>query len=133
MAFISFALTKNEFLSGKKTVTRRKWKASHYERWQKFWDDGKRIHDAWDKVPFAGGQKIGQFELTCRPYHEYLFDMPVDDLVHEGGMVDTLEEFYNLIGAHPNEQVVVIRFKKVESTPSNIASTGLAGSAPANQ
>ena len=119
MAFISFALTKDEFLSGNKTVTRRKWKASHYAMWQRFWDEGKTVHDAWDKVPFAGGQKIGKFELTCRPYHEYLFDMPEDDLVHEGGMVDTLEDFYNLIGAHPNEQVVVIRFKKVEFTPSN--------------
>jgi hypothetical protein len=128
MAFISFALTKEEFLSGQKTVTRRKWKASHYAMWQRFWDEGKFVHDAWDKVPFAGGKKIGQFELTCRPYHEYLFDMPKDDLIHEGGMVDTLEEFYDLIGAHPNEQVVVIRFKKVESTPSNIACIGLAKS-----
>ena len=114
MAFISFALTTNEFMSGTKTVTRRKWKLSHYKNWQRYWDEGKKIHDAWDKVPFAGGKKIGQFELTCRPYHEYLSDMPESDLAAEGGMVDTLDEFYELIKAHPNEQVVVIRFRKVE-------------------
>jgi len=113
MAFISFALTQKEFLSGQKTVTRRKWKESHYRMWQRLWDNDRLIHDAWSKAPFAGGEKIGQFKLTCRPYHEYLEDMPKGDLLAEGGMRDTLEEFYDLIKAHPLEQVVVIRFELI--------------------
>lgn len=117
MAFISFALTKDEFLSGRKTVTRRKWKESHYKMWQKLWDDGKIIHDAWDKVPFAGGKKIGKFKLACRPYHEYLGDMPEADLLAEGGMCETVEDFCALIDSSPLEQVVVIRFEKVSATP----------------
>ena len=116
MAIISFALTQDEFLSGQKTVTRRRWGERHYRMWQKFWDEGRRVHDAWSKAPFAGGKKIGEFELTCRPYHEYLIAMPEDDLVAEGGMCKTKEEFYALIGGHPLEQVVVIRFKLTRPT-----------------
>lgn len=113
MAFISFALTEKEFLSGKKTVTRRNWKSSHLAKWQQWYDEGKRVHDAWNKVPFAGGKKVGTFELTERPYLERLSDMPVSDLEAEGGMVETLEEFYQLVGLPSDHVVAVIRFKKL--------------------
>lgn len=113
MSFISFALTKEEFLSGIKTCTRRDWKTKHFENWCRWYDEGKRIHDAWDKVPFAGGKKIGQFALTCRPYQEKLYDMPSTDLIEEGGMCDTLLEFYKLINKTPDDIVTVIRFLKI--------------------
>lgn len=114
MAFISFSFTIKEFLSGQKTVTRRLWKPRHLAMWQRFWDTGRLEHDAWDKLPFAGGKKVGCFRLTCRPYLERLADMPESDLVAEGGVVETLSEFYQLIGGFSQEQVAVIRFKKLE-------------------
>lgn len=112
MAFISFALTTEEFLSGRKTVTRRDWKDKHFQQWCKWYDSGNLVHQAWNKVPFAGGKRIGFFELTSRPYRERLADMPLSDLEAEGGMVDSLEAFYSLIGKKPEDIVTVIRFKK---------------------
>lgn len=114
MASISFALTTNEFLSGRKTVTRRDWHDNHFRRWCTWFDSGKRVHQAWDKVPYAGGKRIGYFELTCRPYRERLSDMPISDLAAEGGMVDTVERFCELIDKKPDDIVTVIRFQKME-------------------
>jgi hypothetical protein len=111
MAFISFALTENEFLSGIKTVTRRDWKDSHFQKWVKWWHEGKRIHQAWNKVPFAGGHQIGWFELICEPYRERLADMPESDLAAEGGMCATKDEYFQLIGKTEADIVTVIRFK----------------------
>lgn len=113
MAFISFNLTTPQFLNGRKTVTRRRWKPRHLEMWQRCWDTGRLEHDAWDKSPRFGGKKIGRFRLTCRPYLERLADMPESDLVAEGGMVETLEEFYQLISGEPDEPIAVIRFEKL--------------------
>jgi len=114
MAIISFALTTKEFLSGRKTVTRRDWDVFHYLRWCEWYDAGKRVHQAWDKVPYAGGKRIGTFELTCRPYREQLAYMPFSDMEAEGGMCKTREEFCALIGKSLGDVVTVIRFKKVE-------------------
>ena len=114
MAIISFALTTKEFLSGRKTVTRRAWNYNHFERWCEWYDAGKRVHQAWDNVPYAGGKRIGTFELTCRPYQEKLADMPLSDLEAEGGMCKSLEEFRALIGKSLGDVVTVIRFKKLE-------------------
>ena len=114
MAFISFALTTKEFLSGKKTVTRRDWKEAHFKHWCSWYDQGKIVHQAWDKVPFAGGKKIGSFELTCRPYQEKLSDMPVSDLLEEGGMCFSIFEFCELVGKNLEDVVTVIRFRKLE-------------------
>lgn len=113
MAIISFSLTKNEFLTGRKTVTRRAWSDAHFEMWRRFWDDGRHIHDAWDKTPRAGGKKIGQFVLTERPYKERLEEMPVADLEAEGGMCASLDEFYALIRKSPQDSVTVVRFQKL--------------------
>jgi hypothetical protein len=114
MALISFSLTTKEFLSGRKTVTRRRWKPRHLEMWQRLWDTRQLEHDAWDKSPRFGGKKIGRFRLTCRPYLERLADMPKSDLVAEGGMVETLGEFILLIGGAPQEIVAVVRLEKLE-------------------
>ena len=116
MASISFALTKNEFLSGSKTVTRRSWPISYMRQWQKWYREGKRVHTAWDKVPFAGGKRIGKFELTCCPYPERLADMPLADLQAEGAMCKTREEFCSLIGKELSDVVVVIRFKLIRNS-----------------
>ena len=113
LAIISFALTTAEFLAGEKWVTRRDWHPNHYRRWCQWWDKGLINHQAYDKVPHAGGKQIGRFKLTCRPYREKLKDMPESDLQAEGGMCKTKEEYYKLIGKKPNDVVTVIRFKKL--------------------
>ncbi len=114
MAILSFAMTKEEFLMGKKTVTRRDWADTHHEMWVRMWETNRHIHDAYDRNPRVGGSKIGELRLTQRPYRERLSDMPVEDLVAEGGMCSTLEDFYELIGMSPHRQVTVIRFEKID-------------------
>ena len=113
MAILSFSLTKDEFLSGKKTVTRREWADTYHEMWERMWDTNRLIHDAYDNIPRAGGKKIGQIRLIHKPYKERLSDMPFDDLDAEGGMCSSHEEFYNLIGKSPEDIVSVIRFIRV--------------------
>ena len=108
---ISFAWTVDPLLAGIKTVTRRDWKPRHMATWQRAWDEGRRIHDAWDKVPFAGGRWIGKIRLTCRPYWERLGDMPAEDLVAEGGLWDSLEEFVELQGGDPDKMMAVVRLE----------------------
>ena len=113
MAIVSFSLTTEEFISGRKKVTRRDWSNKHLLMWQNFWDKNHLLHDAWDKIPIAGGKFIGNFRLTNRPYIEQLKEMPVKDLKDEGGMCSSLEEFYNFIGKSPNDYVTVLRFEKL--------------------
>ncbi len=111
---ISFAKTVNEFMSGRKTVTRRDWSAKHLRQWQKAWDEGKHIHDGWSKSPRAGGHFISKFKLTCRPYYEQLKEMPEEDLEAEGGMCKTLEEYFEFIDKTPDEYLSVVRFEKLD-------------------
>jgi len=110
---ISFAWTVDAVLDGRKTCTRRQWKERYSQQWVKAWRDGRLIHDAWDKLPRAGGQKVARIELTCEPYHQALRDMPPDDLVAEGGYWSSLEEFTELLGGDPDKVVTVVRFQVV--------------------
>jgi len=113
MAILSFAMTTDELLAGEKTVTRRDWKNSYMENWQRWYDEGHLVHDAYDQIPIAGGEKIGEIRLTERPYWEPLREMPESDLEAEGGMVDTLTEFYDLVELPPEHEVAVVRFELV--------------------
>lgn len=113
MAILSFSLTTEEFLIGKKTVTRRDWADSYHEMWIRMWETNRLIHDAYDNIPRVGGTKIGQIKLIDKPYKEKLSDMPFEDLEAEGGMCSSLEEFYELIGKSPEDTVSVIRFQRI--------------------
>lgn len=113
MAILSFAKTKGEFLNGNKTVTRRSWGDRHIKMWIRLWETERHVHDAWDNIPRAGGRKIGEFRLTKRPYQEKLKNMPSTDLVAEGGMCSSLDDFYNLINKTPEDYVTVIHFEKL--------------------
>lgn len=113
MAILSFSMTTDEFNMGTKTVTRRSWSDHHFDMWVNFWESNRHVHDAWDNIPRAGGKKIGEFRLTTRPYRERLKDMPPSDLVAEGGMCSSLDDFYKLVGKSPEQYVAVIRFEKV--------------------
>jgi hypothetical protein len=113
MAILSFALTAEEFTSGRKSVTRRDWSDRHLSMWQGLWDTGRLLHQAWDNIPIAGGKPIGELVLTARPYREKLGDMPRADLIAEGGMCSTLQDFCQLIRKSPDDVVAVIRFERV--------------------
>lgn len=113
MAILSFALTTQEFLSGMKTVTRRRWADTHFSMWVKMWDTNRLVHDAYNNTPRAGGTKIGEIKLTSRPYRERLAEMPIEDLAAEGGMCSSLDEFCRFVRMSPQDQVTVIRFQRV--------------------
>lgn len=115
---ISFAWTLEPLLAGKKTVTRRKWAKRTIKRWQRAWDNGPRLHDAYDKLPCWGGKKIGYIGLTARPYMERLADMPESDVEAEGGLWDSLEEYQQMMiekhGLSLEDKLCVVRFKFIE-------------------
>lgn len=113
MAILTFAITKRQFLQGKKTVTRRDWADRHFEMWVRLWETGRRTHDAWDNIPIAGGKPIGRFRLTARPYREMLKEMPLEDLEAEGGMCSTIDQFCGLLGKSPEDFVSVLRFERI--------------------
>lgn len=107
---LSFAWTTDTLLAGRKTCTRRQWTTNYHRRWANAWDNGRRIHQAWNKSPRAGGRKVGDIELSCRPYRERLADMPERDLEAEGGLWASREEFVELFGGSPHLVVSVVRF-----------------------
>lgn len=81
-----------------KSVTRRDWKDSHAKKFINAFErataDGKRLRiPAIDKAYHRGGKQIGWVILTHAPYKETLKDMPQVDLVAEGGMCKSVEEF----------------------------------------
>ena len=115
MAIISFAYTTGSLLAGEKTVTRRLWKESHMENFQRFYDEGRREHDAWDRLPIQGGQQVGKIRLTERPYWEPLGEMPEADLEKEGGFAESLEEFFAGWEIGLSEEVAVVRFTLTET------------------
>lgn len=69
--------------SGCKRETRRK--ALSIKAWAREWDkDPDKVHQAWNKVPFAGGKQIGWFRLTHRPYLQLLCSMELEAVAREG-------------------------------------------------
>jgi len=110
---ISFAKTVDEFLSGKKTETRRDWKYRHFLMWRKFWWKNNCFHEAFNKSPRAGGEFIGIIRLTAKPYRQQLKDMTPENLIAEGGMCKTVDEFCKFIGKSPKDWVTVITFEKI--------------------
>ena len=55
MRIVSFGYTADALLSGRKTVTRRKWKGD----WLKVGDEAQ----AWDKGPHRGGKRVGTIKV----------------------------------------------------------------------
>lgn len=112
---VSFALTEAEFLAGKKTVTRRRWKPAHADHFK-----AGTLHQAWSKVPYAKGARLlGTIRATRDAYLERLADMPIEDLAAEGGMCATVDDFIRLIEGTPDEKLFVARFEIVEFVNSD--------------
>jgi DNA adenine methylase len=102
---LSFALTTQEFLSDKKTATRRNWKPRTLRVWQKAWDSGRLEHQAVSRGLYRGGKIIGKFRLTARPELAPLSAMTAADLVAEGGMCQTVAQFCQFVGQTPEKQI----------------------------
>ena len=98
--------------NGPKDTTRRVWSARHLASWQKAWDEGRLEHDAANKCLAYGGKKIGRITLTERPTLETLAQMPEADLIREGGMCDSVEEFIDrYFRGDRSVEVAVVRFQ----------------------
>lgn len=110
---LSFALTEKEYRAGIKTMSRRNWKPRTLRVWQRAWDNGRLIHDAANKVLFAGGKRIGKFKLTARPFRQRISEMKAEDLRREGGMCATVEDYCQLVGYRRNKVLSVVEFEKV--------------------
>src|SRR4030042_5472102 len=94
MKIISFALTTQVFLEGKKTVTRRDWK----DRFAILMEEGEHLQ-AWDKLPRCkGAKKIGEIELTRKPYKQWLHDVTDEDEIREGGLWGSGEAYRKFMG-----------------------------------
>lgn len=97
---------------GTKDTTRRIWKPRTLAAWQKAWDNGKLTHVAVDKCLAYGGERIGFITLLERPFVQRLSEMPYEDLIREGGMVATVEEFIEKYFEGKSDlEVAVIRFE----------------------
>jgi hypothetical protein len=89
---LSFGYTSPAFLAGEKTVTRRDWSLRTVAAYLKGESldvatgrlIGGVIHQAWDKVPHAGGRKIGLIRLTHVPVCRPLSEMTEQDFADEG-------------------------------------------------
>jgi hypothetical protein len=115
MAILSFAWTSEAFIKGIKTKTRRRLKERQFNMWMKrYREKPNQIHTAVDKCLAWGGKRIGHFILTDYPYLEKLGNMPKEDLIAEGGMWDSVEEFIDFVNGTSGEIVAVLTFKKVD-------------------
>lgn len=96
---------------GPKDTTRRRWKPRTLKSWQKAWDEDRLTHVAVNKCLAYGGDRIGTITLLERPFLERLGDMPDTDLIREGGMCNSVEEFINrYFDSNPDQFVAVVRF-----------------------
>lgn len=117
---ISFAWTKEQLLSGKKTESRRDWKDRTLKAWQNAWDQGRHVHLAADKVLYAGGRGIAYIKLTARPERQALFFMTDANLKAEGGMCKTVAGFCQFVKKKtPEKQMVVIKFELQKLIPAD--------------
>jgi len=79
MRIISFGWTTAALLAGRKTVTRRLWKAPYARRFHK-----GDLLAAYDRSPRIGGKHVATIRLTADPYLESTADAPPEDYAGEG-------------------------------------------------
>ena len=113
---LSFAWTSLVLLSGQKTCTRRSFCNCTAQTWLKAYNNGRLVHQAWDKCAFCHlAKKIADIRLTQLIYQERLCDMPESDLEAEGGLWASGQEFIDLFGGDSNRVVWVVRFELVQA------------------
>ncbi len=96
---------------GPKDTTRRVWKPRTLAAWQKAFDQGRLIHTAVNKCLAYGGKRIGTITLLERPFLQPLHQMPESDLLREGGMCSSVNEFIEqYFKGDASQEVSVVRF-----------------------
>lgn len=97
---------------GGKDTTRRIWSDRTFKAWSKAWANGLIWHDAVSKQLCFGGKYIGRIKLIEKPFKQPLCEMSHDELIREGGMVSTVDEFIDkYFGGDSTLEPVVIRFQ----------------------
>ena len=97
--------------TGCKDTTRRIWSDRTFKAACKAWDEGRLWHDAVNKQLCFGGDYIGKWKYLERPFKQPLSEMTPDELIREGGMVDTVDEFIDkYFGGDSTLEPVVVRF-----------------------
>jgi len=100
-----------------KTVTRRQWKPSYMKKFLDAYDRAQESSStlripAIDKGFYAKGKQIGWLAVSQKPYLEKLVYMPFQDLIAEGGMCDSVNDFANrYFGGNLDLEVWVIRYQ----------------------
>ncbi|WP_293335919.1 hypothetical protein, partial [Microcoleus sp. CAWBG58] len=117
---ISFALTINELISGKKTQTRRAWQDDYARNFIRYFDENIAI-PALNKGRHRGGHELGSIKLTQRPYQQYLSEMSSIDLQEEGGMVATAQEFIDTYFEGQDKLVWVLHFEFLAAPNNTLA------------
>ena len=113
---LSFAWTSEVLLSGQKICTRRIWSNRTAQTWLKAYNNGRLVHQAWDKCAFCHlAKKIADIYLTQPIYQELLCDLPESDLEAEGGLWASGQEFIDLFGGYSNRVVWVVWFELVQA------------------
>jgi len=74
--------------------------------------------DAYNKNPRNGGKKVAVIKLTREPFKQPLFAIKKKDLVEEGGLWGSVDEFINVFldknkALTRNSEVWVVKFKLV--------------------
>ena len=128
---LSVRYTVEEYLAGLKTQTSRpNWTPNTMRKWQKAWDEGRYVHQAWSASPFVkGARRLPDFRLTRRPYWGSVAEMTEDDLKAEGGRWLTREEFAEALGTALSWKMPVLRFEMVEEN-DGVATAGMRRSEP---
>lgn len=109
---MAFTRTCRQLLAGTKIVTRRNWKPSHAKKFK----PGMQVK-AWTAGPHRKGKPVAIIQVD-EVYQERLADMHTSELVPEGGLWSTVEEFiaHNFDG-DAALVVTVLRFHVVEILP----------------
>ncbi|KKN82008.1 hypothetical protein LCGC14_0312750 [marine sediment metagenome] len=120
MKIISFSYTVEALLAGAKTVTRRDWS----ERYARSFNAGEVVQ-AWDKLPRAGGKRVGAIRLTHAPFQENVRAAPrwafADEglawmAVHDLRLQGLTPEAFWLRWREENPLLWVVRFELIERT-----------------
>lgn len=97
---------------GCKDTTRRVWSDRTFGAWCKAWEEQRLIHDAVDKQLCFKGKYIGKIQLIEKPFKEKLSEMSPNELIREGGMTNSVNEFIEKYFKGDRDLVVaVVRFK----------------------
>ena len=109
MKAISFAWTLPDLLAGRKGATRRFWVDRHARSFR----EGELV-TALSKDRRAGGKPVAIIKLTCDPFKQTLAKMTDADLVKEGTLWDSVEEFREMmLGQGKGDEPWVLEFKLI--------------------